>query len=69
MRREPREGYLDFTKSVIKIRRTVLIEQSRWQGHGQMNGFIAISSMLLVFTNGYFNLTCLSKDATETRLL
>ena len=53
----------------IMCMRCCLIEQSRWQGHGQMNGFIAIGSMLLVFTNGYFKLTCLSKDATETRLL
>ena len=60
--REPRQGYLDFTKSVIKIRRTV---QTRSMAGSWSNEWLHWLSMLYVCTNGYFNLTSLSKDVTE----
>ena len=60
--REPRQGYLDFTKSVIKIRRTV---QTRSMAVSWSNEWLHWLSMFYVCTNGYFNVTSLSKDVTE----
>ena len=71
MRREPREGYLDFNKSVIKITEAHCSDRTKSMAGSWSNEWLHCNwlSMLLVFTSGYFNLTCLSKDATETRLL
>ena len=45
---EPREGYPDFTKSVNKIKPSVLIKQDRWQDHSQTNGFISSRCSMFV---------------------